>query len=590
MHGLKMENGRVNVPDGRDTPADKTDSDLPISGAPRALAAASALHRSGRLAEAQAVLERLLEAEPGHFEALFLTALIAAQSGHVGRAVELFDKAIGVRPDHAAAHCNRGVALAELDDFAGALSSYDRAILLKPDYATAYSNRGNVQTQLGQLDAALSSFDRAVAINPDLAEAYVNRGAVLKDLGRYEAALRSYDQALALRSNLPEAHSNRGMVLKELKQWEAALASYNQAIACKPDYAEAYLNRGVLLAEFNRLESAVANYDRAIAIEPDFAAAYVNRSMASLLAGNFAAGWVDYEWRWKDETGTSARERRDFSQPLWLGEQCLSGKAILIYSEQGLGDTLQFCRYAKPLAELGARVILEVQKPLESLLTGLTGVSRLVARGGVLPEFDYQCPLLSLPLAFKTRLESIPAATRYIHADATNAAHWHSKLPSGPRIGLMWSGNAMNRRDRCRSIALADLIRYLPAEFHYVSLQKEVRDSDAQALRSSSALMNFADDQQDFADAAALCECMDLVISVDTSVAHLSGALGRETWILLPFSADWRWLLDRDDSPWYPTVKLYRQARSGDWREVLARVSADLRRRFAAGSFETIAR
>jgi tetratricopeptide (TPR) repeat protein len=565
-------------------PAEKTEVDPRSSGAPHELAAASALHRSGRFAEALALLERLLQAQPGHFEALFLSALIAAQSGHLRRAVELFDAAIGVRPDHAASHCNRGVALAELNDFEGAWSSYDRAISIKPDYAAAYSNRGNAQNALGQLDAALSSFDRAVAIKPDLAEAYVNRGAVLKDLGRFEAALRSYDQAIGLRSNLPEAHSNRGMVLKELKQWEAALAGYNQAIAYKSDYAEAYLNRGVLLAELNRLELAVASYDRAIAIKPDFSAAYVNRSMASLLAGNFAAGWIDYEWRWKDETRTNAKERRDFRQPLWLGQPSLADKSILLYSEQGLGDTLQFCRYVKPVAELGARVILEVQKPLETLLTGLTGVSHLVARGGVLPEFDYQCPLLSLPLAFKTRLDSIPAAARYVHIDATQAVQWRTKLPTDarPRIGLMWSGNAMHRRDRYRSVALADLIRYLPAEFHYVSLQKEVRESDAPALRSNPDMLNFADDLTDFSDAAALCECMDLVISVDSSVAHLSGALGKETWILLPFSPDWRWLLGRVDSPWYPTVKLYRQESIDDWSGVLRRVSADLARKFGA--------
>ena len=190
---------------------------------------------------------------------------------------------------------------------------------------------------------------------------------------------------------------------------------------------------------------------------------------------------------------------------------------------------------------------------------------------------------MSLPLAFKTRLESIPAATRYVHVDPTQAAQWRGKLPAapGPRIGLMWSGNAMHRRDRYRSVALAELIRYLPAELQYVSLQKEVRESDLPALRSNADMLNFADAQKDFSDAAALCECMDLVISVDTSIAHLSGALGKETWILLPFSPDWRWLLDRVDSPWYPTVKLYRQERSGDWSEVLARVSADLRRRFA---------
>ena len=261
------------------------------------------------------------------------------------------------------------------------------------------------------------------------------------------------------------------------------MASYDQAIACKADYAEAHLNRGVLLAEHNLLESAVASYDRAIAIDPALSAAYVNRSMACLLAGDFAAGWAGYEWRWKDEAGTNARERRNFRQPLWLGGESLTGKTILIYGEQGLGDTLQFCRYAKPLAELGAVVMLEVQTARD-LLTGLAGVSRLVARGGVLPGVRLSMSFAEFAVGIQTRLESIPAAAHYLVSMRSKTAQWRDRLPadSKPRIGLMWSGNAMHRRDRYRSLALAELIRYLPAEIHYVSLQKEVRASDAATL------------------------------------------------------------------------------------------------------------
>jgi hypothetical protein len=266
--------------------------------------------------------------------------------------------------------------------------------------------------------------------------------------------------------------------------------------------------------------------------------------------------------------------------PQWLGKEPLAGKTVLLYSEQGLGDTLQFCRYVKLVADLGARVILEVQRPLVSLLAQLEGVSQTVAAGNTPPEADYCCPLLSLPLAFSTRLDSIPRAA-CLSVSAAQVARWQERLGEKTqlRVGLMWSGNAAYQADRNRSIRLADLIPQLPAEFQYVSLQKEVREIDRPSLQSNRAILNFAEEQQDFSDAAALCECMDLVLSVDTSVAHLSAALGRETWVMLPFSADWRWLLGRDDSPWYPSVKLYRQRSVGDWGSVFERVRADLIRR-----------
>ena len=270
--------------------------------------------------------------------------------------------------------------------------------------------------------------------------------------------------------------------------------------------------------------------------------------------------------------------RRPFTQPLWLGTESLAGKTILLHSEQGLGDTIQFCRYAQLVAELGARVLMEVPEPLVGLLKDVRGVSHVIVRGSPLPTFDYHCPLLSLPLAFKTNLNSIPCSTKYVHADPVKLTHWTSRLGEKrhPRIGLVWSGRTEQKNDHNRSIALAALIPHLPADCQYVSLQKEVRKIDKPMLESSTNILHFGDELHDFTDTAALCELMDVVISVDTSVAHLSGALGQPTWVLLSFNPDWRWLLERDDSPWYPSIKLYRQPRVGDWDSVLVKLTADL--------------
>jgi hypothetical protein len=275
---------------------------------------------------------------------------------------------------------------------------------------------------------------------------------------------------------------------------------------------------------------------------------------------------------------------RNFNEPLWLGDESLAGKRLLLYSEGGLGDTIQFSRYAALCAAQGATVILEVQPPLSALLGNLEGVSRLISRGNALPPFDYHCPLMSLPLALKTTLDTIPAAAKYLHSDPAKVAQWHTLLGerSRPRIGLVWSGNPNNPLDPRRSIRLADWVPHLPAQFQYFCLQKDVRAEDRATLDSSD-LFSFDDDLLGFADTAALCNCMDLVISVDTSLLHLSGALGHRTWLLLPFTPDWRWLRDRSDTPWYPSVKLYRQKAAGDWNELFERVAADLRREFQAG-------
>ncbi len=456
------------------------------------------------------------------------------------------------------------------------MSSYDRALALRPDYAEALSNRGVTLKELKRFEEALASYDRALTVRPDYAEALSNRGATLHELTRFEEALASYDRALTLRPNYAEALSNRGIALKELKRFEEALASYDRALTLRPDYAEALSNRGWTLHELKRFEEALASYDRALALRPDYADAHYNEALCRLLMGDFNRGWEKSEWRW--ETRAAGNQKRNFAQPQWLGSDEIIGKTILLHAEQGLGDTIQFCRYVPLVAERAARVILEVQKPLHELMSTLPGTAQIVSRGDPLPDFDIHCPLLSLPLAFGTRLETVPSQTPYLRASSHAVMNWNARLgpKSRPRIGLAWSGRLMHKNDRNRSIGLSALLPLLDFDATYVSLQQDVRASDMAVLHERSGLLHFGDELKTFSDTAALMSNLDLIISVDTSVAHLAGALAKPVWILLPFIPDWRWLLDRDDSPWYPTARLFRQDDTREWDNVIARVHAAL--------------
>ena len=546
--------------------------------------AAVHLHRRGLLAQADTLYRDILRTSPEHSDALHLSGVIAAQANDPATAVGLIRRALAIDPGNAAAHGNLGSALYALRDLNGALASYDRAIAIDPQQVAAWFHRARVLHEQACLEAALASYDQAIALQADLADGHSNRGNVLYDLKRPHAALLSYDRAISIEPDHADAHLNRGNVLRELDRYDAALSSYDRAIAIKPDYAEAHFNRGVALNELKLVTAACASYDRALAINGGYAEARFNRSLARLMTGDFAGGWSEHEWRWQNRYGSNIRERRNFSQPIWLGEDSIAGQTILLYSEQGYGDTLQFCRYAALVAERGARVILEAPGPLIGLLARVPGVSQVIAKGSELPDFDRHCPLMSLPLAFKTRLDTIPGSAPYLYSDPAKVAHWRARLgeKTKPRIGLMWNGSEIQPNDRNRSMRLADLLPRLPEQFQYVSLQKNVRQADHDLLAANPCIADFAGELHDFSDTAALCECMDVVLSVCTSVAHLSAALGRTTWILLSFAADWRWLLDRVDSPWYPSVTLYRQETRGDWGPVIARVSADLVVKFAA--------
>jgi len=461
-----------------------------------------------------------------------------------------------------------------------ALASYARALAADPGCVEALVNRGLLLLELNRPDEALASLDLAIAGLPRHANAHLHRGKTLIHLKRPEAALVSLDRALAIKPDYAEAHSARGSALRLLNQFDSALASHERALVLKPDYAEALLNRGNVLVDLRRPGEAVASYDRSIAAQPDLAAAHFCRAIAWLQEGNYEQGWAEYEWRWRSpHTAPWLAAPRQLAQPLWLGEEPLAGKSILLHAEQGIGDTIQFCRYVKPLTDLGARVILEVPAPLVPLLTTLDGVAQLITSGTRVPDdVDFHCPLMSLPLALRTRPDTVPASNRYLHSEPSRLDEWRRRLAgvAKPRIGLAWSGNPRNPNDHNRSIPLAQLISALPAHLSYVSLHKDDWRPDLRVGNLHPRVLQMADPHSDLVDAAALCDSVDLVISVDTSLAHLSAALGRKTWIILPFNADWRWLLDRGDSPWYPTARLYRQSRPGDWNGTLQRVCDDL--------------
>jgi Tfp pilus assembly protein PilF len=429
----------------------------------------------------------------------------------------------------------------------------------------------------GQLNRAKAGYEQILTIQPNHFAALNLLSAIAMQTNQPQLAVDLISKAIEVNPDVASPYYNRGVMLQKLKQHDDAIASYDKAIALNPNYAAAYANRGVALKELKLTEAAVTCYNKAISLDPDFADAHFNKSMVLLSEGDFERGWELYEWRWKCASYTTPR--RDFFQPRWNGAESISGKTILLHREQGLGDTIQFCRYARLVADLGANVILEVEQPLVSLLSSSFGAQhQVVAKGSILPPFDIHCPLLSLPLAFKTTIATIPSRQAYLRIDSSKVSKWASKLcgSTKPRIGIVWSGRPAHTNDHNRSIKLFSLIPFIPYAFEYFSLQKEVREDDRATLHAYPNIRHFGDELEDFSDTAALCEQMDIVISVDTSVAHLSAAIGKATWVLLPSSPDWRWLLDREDSPWYPSARLFRQRNAGNWVDVFEEVNAAL--------------
>jgi tetratricopeptide (TPR) repeat protein len=539
-----------------------------------------ALTRLARLDEAVACYRRAIDLMPGFADAHSNLGVALRELGRPDEAIASYRRAIALRPGYPDAHCNLAVMLAEAGQLDEAIACCRRAIELRPDYPEAHSNLGNALIEKGRLNEAAACCRRAIALRPGYPEAHNNLGNALQQLGRLDEAVACYRAATDLRPGYLEAHTNLGKALQQQGRVDEAIACYRRALDLKPGYPDAHNNLGSALQEQGEMDAAIACYRRAIDLRPAFPRAHVNLALALLATGDLAAGWVEYEWRAK--TPELARDRRNFRQPQWRGEAA-AGRTLLIHAEQGFGDTLQFCRYAAMALARGLRVFLWVQEPLVRLLRGLPGVDLVAGRGEALPDFDLHCPMLSLPLAFATTLASIPATTPYLHADPAQVAAWRTRLAAMPnqtcRIGLAWAGSSIMVSDRRRSLPperLAPLFDVPGAQFF--NLQK-----DGPAAPAHFPLTDVMAEMADFADTAALIATLDLVISVDTAVAHLAAALGKPVWLLDRFAPDWRWLLGRRDSPWYPTLRLYRQPRPGDWDSVIADIVRDLRARDAPG-------
>jgi tetratricopeptide (TPR) repeat protein len=549
---------------------------------------ALALHQNGAFELAEERYREILALRPRHFDAIQLLGTLALQGGRLEEGVELLKRAVAIEPRQAVIHSNLAFALNALRRFDEGLASAERALALKADLVDALNNRGNALAGLTRAVDALASFERAIALKHDSPEAWNNRACVLRDLGQPCEAVASCDQAIAIRRDYADAWSNRANALSDLNQADEAQTSYRRALEIRADFADAWSNLGLTLVDLGEHANALQCYERALAIQPDSIEAHWNRALCQLETGDFEQGWREYEWRW--ERSSLRASKRVFDQPLWLGDTPIAGKTLLLHAEQGLGDTLQFCRYAALVAQRGATVLLEVPVELSRLLTGLEGVSQLIEQGQALPPFDLHCPLLSLPLAFGTRLDTIPAAVPYLFAGETQAAEWGRQMkaeaPGKLKVGLVWAGGnrphvpELRKNDLRRSIALQQLGPILEVpDVQFYSLQKGMAAQQLHAMqdeRDARSIIDHTDRLDDFADTAALVANLDLIISVDTSTAHLAGAMGRPVWILNRFDTCWRWLLERDDSPWYPGARLFRQSLLGDWNSTIDRVRTAL--------------
>lgn len=536
------------------------------------------LHALGRLDDAAQSLRQALALLPEYADAHHNLGLLLAAAGQLDDALHCHDQAIALQPQWHEAHASRAAVLRQLSRRDDAQRADATANKLRREQLADCRRLGEELLAQGRAPAAARHFAAALRLDDSDAVLWQLHARALNAAAQRDEALVSIGRALALKHDSAEFHLARGVILRGAARYEEALQSYQQVVQLAPRNTAGYTNLGSVQDQLGLADLAMANYERAIALDPGNALARWNRALVHLRRGDYQQGWRDYEYRWKAETLDLYKKQRDFAQPAWTGREPLAGKTILLHAEQGFGDTIQFCRYAPLLARRDAVVVLEVKPALVALMGTLEGVSSIVVKGDALPPSDYHIPLMSLPLAFDTRIDSVPAATPYLAPDAARVAHWRAALGprTRPRVGVVWSGSAANQNDHNRSLPLPLLAALFDAPGDFISLQKEVRPDD-QALLDTLPVLQLADQLRDFADTAALCAVLDLVITVDTSVAHLAGALGVPVWVMLQTPFEWRWLEQGAASPWYPSATLYRQAQRGDWTPLVEQVAADLR-------------
>jgi tetratricopeptide (TPR) repeat protein len=584
---------------------------------PQTVSQALEMQRQGKLVQAEQLFSKVLAVRPDYFEALHMLGLVKLQQGDAAGALRLMSGALQARPKSPEVLLNYSIVLNALGRTEDALAALDQLLSVKRRSVEAHNNRGAMLEKLGRDEEALECFQRALEIKSNHADALYNQACVLRKLERHAEAVKSFDRVVLLKSNHAKAHNNRGTALEALGRRDEAIASYERALAIEPNFVEALNNRANALLNNGQPEEALACYERALVVDPFHAEVLNNRGNAlaalgrhqealascrrayginpnyvnaqwhgallKLRLGDYAGGWPQYEWRWQREE--NAKHRHNFAQPLWLGERPVAGKTILLHHEQGLGDSIQMARYAPLLVRQGARVILGVQPPLKSLMARMGEGIEVIGSGEEIPPFDLHCALMSLPLAFRTELATIPAEIPYLAAPPERLDRWRERLPpsEGLRVGIVWSGNATHRDDHNRSIALARLLPLFEVPgVQFVSLQKDAREADAELLAGNPRVIDVARQFDNFGDTAAAVAAVDLVITVDTSVAHLAGALGKPVWVLLPLCPDWRWLTERNDSPWYPTARLFRQPAIGDWDSVIEQTRRELADRAGA--------
>jgi len=538
-------------------------------------------YRSGKDALAAEHFAEAIRLEPENGDYYTDLALVLSRMGEKEAAISGYRAAVRLKPGDPVAHNNLGAELRGQRQFAEAVACFCKAATLRSGYMDAYYNLGCVLRDVGKPDRALEPLCKALALSPQTPEIHKSLGNVLVDLGRPEDAILRFLDAIRLRPDYLKAYNNLGSVYCDLDRLEEAKACFLAALAIDPNCASSHNNLGVVLQRMGRPDLAVGAYREAIRLDPEMIDAPNNLAMALLLQGDYAQGWRLHEKRWR--SSYVQHGPRAFEQPMWTGG--VEPQRLLIHAEQGLGDTLQFCRYL-PLIYPRRKIVLEVQPPLVDLMRQLPGVEAVVARDAPLPDFDAHCPIMSLPLVFGTTLENIPNQTPYLRADPVKVLSWAKRLEAaeGLRVGLVWAGGArpnqpeLEHVNRRRSTTLAHLAPLAQARgVSFVSLQKGPPASEVHAPPPGLALLDFTDDLRDFTDTAALVANLDLVISVDTAVAHLAGAMGKPVWLMNRFDTCWRWLLNRDDSPWYPTLRLFRQPAPGDWDAVAMDIAVALK-------------
>ena len=536
-----------------------------------------ALGGLGRPAEAEQAYRAVLTADPASRSAWLNLGNVLTEQSKGDEAVEAYRQALVTDPDNAGLLRNLGAVLHQQGKLDDAIAHFRRATVLAPDDNDSLRCLGIALHEAGHLEEAARIY-RQTALDPGDHIILSNLAACLCDLRQYDEALATSDLALAIEPDHAPAHTNRGVILEMRGDLEGAIAAHRRAIAIDPDYAKGHANLAVALRSAGELDEALAASHRAVALKPDGALIRYNHAHVLLMNGDLKGGFE--EFRWGRKCANWAHHYPDFSQPEWRGE-AFAGRTLLVFSDYGIGDAIQLVRYMPEVVARGGTVVLQVQPSLVPLLKDLPGVT-VIARGEFLPPFDLQIPMMGLPHLFGTTLATIPAPVSYLQAEPAIVSRWQSalRLEKNLKVGVVWAGNALHKGDKQRSIAAeAVLPQLVMPGVQLYSLQKETRSEDAAVLASlGSDVADLAPALGSFADTAAAVATLDLVVSVDTSVAHLAGALGRPVWMLLPYALDWRWMRDREDTPWYPTMRLFRQDKPRAWDGVIARAAAELAR------------